>query len=166
MDDQSWDNSCMECRDWCHSASSIHCDECKFSIHLWCMDPPLEKKPAKGIVWICSACVAKQENSEPTSSNIPQELGKLACLPVGDDVLQIDKTTTNKENWNYQYLGEDMCNHLIEPLFDDYIAPFPWKRSRVSTNKGQWTKCNQNWIPEPYSNIEGERGSDEGIERL
>lgn len=166
MDDQSWDNSCMECRDWCHSASSIHCDECKFSIHLWCMDPPLEKKPAKGIVWICSACVAKQENSEPTSSNIPQELGKLACLPVGDDVLQIDKTTTNKENWNYQYLGEDMCNHLIEPLFDDYIAPFPWKRSRVSTNKGQWTKCNQNWIPEPYSNIEGERGSDKGIERL
>ena len=165
-EDQSWDLRCGECRDWCHQSSSIKCDDCKILIHLWCMDPPLEKKPAKGVVWICSNCVGKQNNQEHITRDKEWEGIESSVERLTESLASIRDFNTNRENWWFQYLGEDMCNHLGDPLFDDYIAPFPWKKSRVSLQKGQWSNCNQQWVEDPYSNKPGERGTSASVEGL
>ncbi|CDO92114.1 unnamed protein product [Kluyveromyces dobzhanskii CBS 2104] len=166
IEDRDWDLRCGECREWCQSSSSIRCDDCGASIHLWCMDPPLEKKPAKSVIWICSNCVDTQNNEKSATKDKEWEMITTSIQKLTEKLESSADLRVNKENWWFQYLGEDMCNHLAEPLFDDYIAPFPWKKSRVSSQKGQWSNCSQVWKPEPYSDAPDERGGSESVENL
>lgn len=165
-DDQTWDSRCKECTDWCQNASSIKCDDCKCSIHLWCMDPPLEKKPSKGVIWVCFNCVSKQNKEDHVTPEQQWQDIQDEAKTLSERALFLSDNLVNKENWWFQYMGEDMCSHLAEPLMNDFIAPYPWKKSRVSSQKAQWKKCNDIWAARPYDGKNEERGNDGTVELL
>ena len=43
------------------SENSVDCAMCKNTYHMNCVDPPLQKKPARGFGWSCAPCSRKQE---------------------------------------------------------------------------------------------------------
>ncbi|CAI4225134.1 unnamed protein product [Auanema sp. JU1783] len=64
-------HSCNECKNNNNQHKLIHCDGCKFWIHLSCLDPPLEKMPKKtNYSWFCSRCC---ESSDGDHSGLLDE---------------------------------------------------------------------------------------------
>lgn len=51
--------TCETCGQWCSTQDSVSCADCKQSYHLYCLDPPLMKKPSRGFSWHCEACTKK-----------------------------------------------------------------------------------------------------------
>ncbi|CCD26653.1 DNA-binding E3 ubiquitin-protein ligase SNT2 NDAI_0I00840 [Naumovozyma dairenensis CBS 421] len=155
----NWDSRCYFCKEWCQGNQSLCCDECKVMAHLYCLDPPLERKPNKGIVWICFNCLKRQENTSESLALLEKEetLDKKAILDNKDkiDAIAIQKIRSNilynKENCWFQYLGQSIVCHVYDVLDENFFAPYPFKCSRVGT-RYQWTGCNnlEKWKLEPY----------------
>ncbi|KAK6200978.1 uncharacterized protein RJT21DRAFT_139465 [Scheffersomyces amazonensis] len=54
--------NCEKCGQWCGiSQDSINCAVCDKFYHMYCLDPPLLKKPSRGFSWSCAVCTKKQE---------------------------------------------------------------------------------------------------------
>lgn len=149
--DQSWDLRCGECSSWCHTPDSIKCDECNVSIHLYCMDPPLEKKPVKGVVWVCSNCMANQNNETHMTPEGSMEDITAAAKHLDKYARNLNDASINVENWWFQYIGEDISPHLKDCIGSDFLSPFPWKKSRINTQKSQWRGCTEQWNFRPYN---------------
>ncbi|AAS53266.2 AFL108Cp [Eremothecium gossypii ATCC 10895] len=164
VDGQLWDQRCGQCREWCEQAQSLRCDSCKVPLHLFCFDPPLDRKPAKGVSWICSDCVRTQNNetnSDQMSAAEESEFEKLSSVALRELGKGI-----NLENWWFQYFGSRLVCHLQDCLSTALVLPYPIKCSRVG-NKVQWSSCNEpEWLPRPYTGEECERGEDSSLELL
>lgn len=155
-----WDNRCTVCREWCSSNQSLKCDECHSSVHLFCMEPPLDRKPNKGVIWICFNCLKRQEGTAEALEELKQEEDKQANI-IKYEKIHLDKLAkaamkqvVSKLNGNYwfQYMGEHMLCHMEDLLHCEFYIPYPFKIARTGL-KYQWTGSteNEDWKPTPYS---------------
>ncbi|EDO19398.1 hypothetical protein Kpol_1002p45 [Vanderwaltozyma polyspora DSM 70294] len=170
--DYSWDDTCFQCHEWCSPSQSIKCDDCGISIHLFCMDPPRDRKPNKGIIWICQSCISIQDNlkdaikekEEQTQENLKNiNIAKEKLSAKSNLIMAKDKNTFPHNSW-FQYLGEHMVTHWEDNLYREINLPCPFKCSRTGP-KYQWSQCLDvsPWKPEPYSNdtAANQRGLDD-----
>ncbi|EMG47050.1 SNT2 E3 ubiquitin-protein ligase SNT2 [Candida maltosa Xu316] len=82
--------NCEICGQWCDNSDSISCVECEKYYHMFCLDPPLLKKPSRGFSWSCASCTKKHELeyhqkkivmlSDNKSSNQDQLASELSVL--------------------------------------------------------------------------------------
>ncbi|EGV64063.1 putative PHD type zinc finger protein with BAH domain-containing protein [Yamadazyma tenuis] len=56
---QSGSCTCENCGQWCSTQDSVTCADCDQFFHLYCLDPPLLKKPSRGFSWHCESCTKK-----------------------------------------------------------------------------------------------------------
>ncbi|KAI5964950.1 SNT2 [Candida margitis] len=86
--------NCDVCGLWCDGADSINCVECDKYFHMFCLDPPLQKKPSRGFSWSCAVCTKKHEieyhqkkilmlshdNKSSNQESLEEELSALGSL--------------------------------------------------------------------------------------
>lgn len=48
--------TCETCGQWCSTQDSVNCADCSRFYHMYCLDPPLLKKPSRGFSWHCESC--------------------------------------------------------------------------------------------------------------
>lgn len=53
--------TCEICGQWCSTQDSVDCISCGTFYHLFCLDPPLLKKPSRGFSWTCAICTKKHD---------------------------------------------------------------------------------------------------------
>lgn len=165
--DDDFDQICSHCHEWCEINLSIKCDQCKTLLHLYCLDPPLDKKSLKGMVWICFNCNNKDVDVPLIQPNITSKINtkKSICLvsPVDSSLLL---QGINKENYFFQYFGSMLISHMSDVLLHDLIIPFPLKRSKIGV-KNQWSHCNDiEWKYQPYADDKSSRGTSKTSELL
>lgn len=175
-DKMTWDKRCQECHEWCLPHSSLECDDCGQAIHLYCLDPPISKKPGKRIAWVCSFCVKKQSDLPEDKKYLETELKKIKVLnqQCKDIINQkaadaISKSFDQKvqRHW-FQYIGCYIISHMTDILDDAVYLPYPFKISRYG-KKFQWSKCFERDAPilYPYdTNNQEERGTTESSKLL
>ncbi|CCE65065.1 hypothetical protein TPHA_0J02450 [Tetrapisispora phaffii CBS 4417] len=155
-----WDMRCTECKGWCQATKGIKCDDCGVAIHLVCMDPPRDRKPNKGVIWLCYNCALKDNdddtlidcaNKENINNKLLIDQGKAKLSEIANDYLKT-KLAYNVENIWFQYIGEDLINNIQDVLDPDIFLPYPFKLSRVGP-RYQWSKCldMNTWEKTPYS---------------
>ncbi|ORX43732.1 hypothetical protein BCR36DRAFT_260492, partial [Piromyces finnis] len=47
---------CTICSNWVDNEVLLDCLHCHRKFHMYCIDPPLTKKPPKGYGWVCPEC--------------------------------------------------------------------------------------------------------------
>lgn len=167
--DNSWDNRCTTCKEWCDDSQFLKCDECQCAVHLSCMNPPLTRKPNKGVIWLCYACVSRQEGSTEALEEVKEEEEKNRSFIMEEKQKLNDLATSkvqeeipnNRESTWYQYIGQHMICHMEDLLDCDLLLPYPFKTSRIGP-KYQWSGCSdqQEWHSTPYAeNQSNNRGS-------
>ncbi|AET37936.1 DNA-binding E3 ubiquitin-protein ligase SNT2 Ecym_2187 [Eremothecium cymbalariae DBVPG len=155
-----WDQKCGHCKEWCEPAQTIRCDTCKIPLHLYCLDPPLDRKPGKGVSWICYTCVLRQNNESIQDDDCGSELIKQQALDLEKAAYPQIGNGMNRPNCWYQYFGSKLICHLEDCLSVDMVIPYPLKCSRIGS-KNQWSECSESeWVPRPYYGADGERGED------
>lgn len=147
--DNSWDNRCTECKEWCNNSQFLKCDECQCAVHLSCMSPPLTRKPNKGVIWLCYVCLGRQEGSSETLEEVIKEEAE-ARLFIDESKKRLNDVATRRvqseipivrESTWYQYMGQHMICHMEDLLDGDLHSPYPFKTSRIGP-KFQWSGCN------------------------
>lgn len=161
MDDGeiNWDACCQLCKAWCKQTHSIRCDGCQVPIHIYCMDPPLDRKPNKGVIWVCYNCVQKQEGTPESLEkwNYEQKVEKLYVEKLVSHLTfvanEICKKPVeyNQENIWYQYFGDQYIPYFDQIFSEDVLIPYPFKTSRFGI-RFQWLGCgdNKEWQARPY----------------
>ncbi|KAL6942404.1 hypothetical protein ACO0QE_003579 [Hanseniaspora vineae] len=145
--DQIWDLRCGECWEWCQNTGQhIQCEGCGQPYHLYCLNPPLERKPNRDVVWVCSDCISKDNfhfeevNSEgkslpPFKSKVPSgDLEDFAKQFINS--VSLKKKKLNKDNWWFQYFGTFTVNNLESCVTFD--CPYPFKTNRLGVSKYQY----------------------------
>lgn len=99
--------SCEICGQWCDNPDSISCGECEKYYHMYCLDPPLLKKPSRGFSWACATCTKKHELqyhqkklvmlSDNKSSNQDQLASELSVLSSLEAELSREPTPASRE---------------------------------------------------------------------
>lgn len=170
-DGMLWDERCGMCKEWCTPNQSLRCDDCSSAVHLYCMDPPLDRKPNKGVVWVCFSCLKRQEGTEKALMELNlEEDAEKAHFESARSNLNAAATkaikngiSPHKQNDCFQYLGQHLICHMEDLISDNLFLPYPFKGSRVSS-KYQWSGCaeRQQWSPRPYQSESSneERGGD------
>lgn len=159
-EDVLWNERCSVCREWCTKPLSLKCDECTQGVHLYCMDPPLDRKPNKGVIWLCFGCLKRQEGTVQALKEAEEDdLGERSFFDSSrKDLNDIAMRTLNKSGplnqkccW-MQYIGRNMINHLSDLMHEGVFFPYPMKYSRIGC-KYQWSGClnDDDIFPQPYS---------------
>lgn len=52
---------CDLCDQWCSNHDSVTCASCDKHFHMYCLDPPLMKKPSRGFSWSCAPCTKQYD---------------------------------------------------------------------------------------------------------
>lgn len=53
--------NCEICGQWCSGQDSVNCAGCDKHYHMYCLDPPLLRKPSRGFSWSCAPCTKKHD---------------------------------------------------------------------------------------------------------
>lgn len=166
--DNSWDNRCTSCREWCNDSQFLKCDQCECAVHFSCMNPPLTRKPNKGIIWLCYICLNRQEGSSEALHEVEKEEKEIRSQ-ILEEKTRLNQLATSRvqeelpierESAWYQYIGQHMICSMEDLLDADLLLPYPFKTSRIGP-KYQWSGCNdqQDWHEMPYQNQEVDRGT-------
>ncbi|ODV76943.1 uncharacterized protein CANTADRAFT_71228 [Suhomyces tanzawaensis NRRL Y-17324] len=127
--------NCVKCGQWCDSnLYSISCVVCNKYFHMYCLDPPLTKKPSRGFSWSCALCTKKQDleyhrkkilmlSHDNKSSNASQLSTELSALSSPDleskleDSLEVDLDNRSDDK-------EENGDHLpkYETMAIDFLA--------------------------------------------
>lgn len=169
-DDELWNERCSVCREWCSKSMSLKCEECTQAVHLYCLDTPLDRKPNKGIVWLCFQCIKRQEGSKEALKELEEDqfeekrffdFSRQHLNEVAQRELQGGNFVNRNRCW-FQYAGLTMVNHLSDLMYEHLCLVYPMKFSRVGY-RFQWSGCTneKESISRPYSpdNLQ-ERGAD------
>lgn len=176
-ENSTWDQRCGKCKEWCDLSDCVKCDQCKVPLHLYCLDPPIDRKPSRGFVWICFSCVKKQGeiSSENTRDDQEQKslIDRIVSLENSAKESLKQSAEINNDNWWFQYFGTKLISKMEDVLSTQMVLPFPIKCSRIDPKK-QWSRCSENeWKREPYGLEElgqekevSERGTDQTADLL
>ncbi|KAF6071573.1 PHD-finger family protein [Candida albicans] len=159
--------NCESCGQWCENSNSIQCVVCEKYFHMFCLDPPMSKKPSRGFSWSCApynkssnkeqlarelsvlSSTDNEYSKESTPISPSPKLSELGTLPkyemLAIEFLKKDKSTSFaqrriKEEWCMRYLGQHA--RLEDGVDVDDRSPYP----RASTRIG--TKHQATYIPE------------------
>ena len=139
---------CQRCGLYCSNSDSVDCAVCKNTYHMNCVQPPLQKKPARGFGWSCGPCSRKQEKrlearNVPTAGGRSQEGDEEEVIEEEEEeVIEANKSTPGQESkaqtptprpatieqiafakmWQFRYLG---IHCAVEDAldYDDRIYP-------------------------------------------
>lgn len=94
-------SNCEVCDQWCGDSSqdSIKCIECSNYYHMFCLDPPMMKKPSRGFSWSCAVCTKKHDieyqrkkmlmlshdNKSSNADQLSTELDAISTPPTRED---------------------------------------------------------------------------------
>lgn len=94
--------NCEICGQWCENSNSIQCVVCEKYFHMFCLDPPMLKKPSRGFSWSCAPCAKKNEQEshqnklvmllDNKSSNKDQLAKELSVLSSTDNEYSKEST--------------------------------------------------------------------------
>lgn len=94
--------NCESCGQWCENSNSIQCVVCEKYFHMFCLDPPMLKKPSRGFSWSCAPCAKKNEQEnhqnklvmllDNKSSNKEQLARELSVLSSTDNEYSKEST--------------------------------------------------------------------------
>jgi hypothetical protein len=145
--------NCEKCGLWCDSPQdTINCVVCKKYYHMYCLDPPLLKKPSRGFSWACAFCTKEQEiqyqskriimlSHDNKSSNEKELTTELSALssPAMDDTFSNSSanqsTTTSQDEEeeydtqqlpNYEILAQEFLNNDKNLTFQDRRLKEEW----------------------------------------
>lgn len=144
-----WDRRCTVCKEWTNQNDSLQCDECNMTLHLYCMDPPLEKKLGKSVIWVCYTCLQRNENTKTSLKEVAADEREMKQFIMNckrqikleaENLTQRNKIEYNKYNCWFQYLGQYVVSHLVDAIKDSVFLPYPFKPSRFG-QKYQWSHC-------------------------
>jgi len=148
------------------SADSVDCAVCHSTYHMYCVRPPLTKKPARGFAWACAACSRAQERklearNTPLIGDAPPEVeeepfdeedddppppanGTGISTPAPAEEQSEPRPATAEQiaqakMWPYRYLGIH-CRVEDALDYDDRIYPRASSRlgPRHQANVSQW----------------------------
>ncbi|RCK56192.1 E3 ubiquitin-protein ligase SNT2 [Candida viswanathii] len=118
--------SCEICGQWCDNPDSISCGECEKYYHMYCLDPPLLKKPSRGFSWSCATCTKKHELeyhqkklvmlSDNKSSNQDQLASELSVLSSLEAELSREPTPASRE--------QSVVNNSTLPKYENLAIEF------------------------------------------
>lgn len=100
--------NCENCGQWCSGQDSVTCVSCKQHFHMYCLDPPLLRKPSRGFSWTCAPC-AKKHDIEHQS----KKLVMLSNDNKGSNELEL---TNELKRLNTPESPSDELNHSDEPM--------------------------------------------------
>ncbi|SCV01209.1 LAMI_0G10022g1_1 [Lachancea mirantina] len=143
--DDDWDQRCGHCSEWCEKSQFLRCDECRMAVHLYCLSPPLERKPAKSVCWICSSCLEKGTAVGQTKreQEIKEEVAQFKIYAAhleNSGKAALAGSLDESHIW-FHYLGMKLISCLDDILSPYLGLPYPLKCSRVGT-KYQWPDNN------------------------
>ncbi|CUS23170.1 LAQU0S08e03664g1_1 [Lachancea quebecensis] len=165
-DRATWDYKCGECGGWCEKTQRIKCDECHVYVHLFCLDPPLERKPIKGVIWICSRCLHHNKESASLTEAHCQTLEFQTLQSKPGQKYTLENSPSNPENLWFHYLGSKAVDFMDDILSPQLVLPFPLKNSRIGP-RFQWTGSDKEMEKgELHHESEDERGGDKTSELL
>ncbi|CAI5759180.1 unnamed protein product [Candida verbasci] len=120
--------NCELCGLWCVSQDSVNCIECNNYYHMYCLDPPLLKKPSRGFSWSCATCTKKHEieyhqkkilmlshdNKSSNQDQLNNELNALSSLEeeTGNFNVSDDQSLPKYEIMATLFLEEDKENSI------------------------------------------------------
>ena len=127
-----------------YSDNSVDCAMCKTTYHMNCVQPPLQKKPARGFAWSCGPCSRKQERKlearntpligDRTGDGDEEEFfdeeedatltnGNSPAAEAGNEIRAATKDQiAQAKMWPYRYLGIH-CKPVDALDYDDRIYP-------------------------------------------
>lgn len=133
--------TCKRCSGYCANDNSVDCAVCKSTYHMNCVQPPLQKKPARGFAWSCGPCSRKQERmlearNTPIIEGEEEEeyyeeeerdaINTTSTSPAPGDPDKILVATKDQiahaQMWPYRYLGIH-CKPTDALDYDDRIYP-------------------------------------------
>ena len=145
------------------SDNSVDCAVCKNTYHMNCVQPPLQKKPARGFAWSCGPCSRKQErklearntpmvdgeeeeeyyeeeegDAINTNSTSPAPGNSSEILTASEDQI------AHAQMWPYRYLGIH-CKPADALDYDDRI--YPRASSRIGARHQAFTP---DWPGRPF----------------
>lgn len=134
----------------------VECAECGRGYHMYCLDPPLTKRPSRGFGWSCG-CVERGDDGGVEVTEAPTEAVARRFLEHDKDNSLEERRA--KELWPFHYLG--LHANLADVVSVEHMGmdnPYPRSKSRLSTTKhqaqvGEWQGV------QPYS--PGARGEDD-----
>jgi hypothetical protein len=115
--------SCEKCGQWCSNPESVCCASCGKHFHMYCLDPPLMKKPSRGFSWSCAPCTKKydiahqkkrilmlsHDNKLSNAQQLSEELDDSADMSE-DETDSDSKANTPSELPRYEKMAIDFLN--------------------------------------------------------
>lgn len=131
--------NCEKCELWCDSPQdTINCVVCHKYYHMYCLDPPLLKKPSRGFSWACALCTKEQElvyqskrivmlSHDNKSSNEKELTTEISALssPTKDDTFSIasaNQSTSSSQDEAEADVEDEESQRL--PMYEIMAAEF------------------------------------------
>lgn len=135
--------NCDICGLWCDGTDSINCVECDKYFHMYCLDPPLQKKPSRGFSWSCAVCTKKHEieyhqkkilmllhdNKSSNQESLKEELSALGSLEA--EVKDLNRTQTVEVNRisvlpRYETMAKEFLDTDANTTFEERRLKEEW----------------------------------------
>ncbi|KAG5420075.1 SNT2 [Candida metapsilosis] len=136
--------NCDICGLWCDGADSISCVECNKYFHMYCLDPPLLKKPSRGFSWSCAVCTKKHEieyhqnkilmlshdNKSSNQESLEEELSALGSLEAEVQDLSraqsVEATDTRAVLPRYEIMAKEFLENDASVTFEERRLKEEW----------------------------------------
>lgn len=132
--------SCEKCGQWCSSPESVCCASCGRHFHMFCLDPPLLKKPSRGFSWSCAPCskqydIAHQkkrtlmlshDNKLSNADQLSEDLESPDSAEESTDDTERNSVTKTSELPRYEKLATEFLNRDAETTFEQRRLKEEW----------------------------------------
>lgn len=107
--------NCDKCGQWCSNQDLVTCIVCDHHFHMYCLDPPLLRKPSRGFSWSCARCsklhdlehqrkkmvMLSHDNKLSNESELTQELSTMSSprsVSNDDNSMEIDNISSKDDS--------------------------------------------------------------------
>jgi len=116
---------CAVCGKWVDSEVLLDCLHCHRKFHMYCIDPPLTKKPPKGYAWECLECLAALADDDQDS-----EIDELGGIKIDES-----RNSSMKDSKGVNKKLEEIIKKAREQQEREKNEPPP-KRNLIPPNAG------------------------------
>ncbi|CCJ31038.1 unnamed protein product [Pneumocystis jirovecii] len=106
---------CKRCGNWCLSTKSIRCAVCHDDYHMYCVKPPLLKKPSKGFAWTCTPCSRAERRRIEANKNpkiFPERLSK----SINSKNIENDNNNETEDNPDLSDVTSSTSSNTLESI--------------------------------------------------